>query len=278
MAAYTYPSWTPADLAKFLDKRARAFPEKEYPLHRRLALDERMREVWEWWDEHVRPNLSRYQGGTSVDFSMKVELATWMPGKPGDMPPKKRAQYFDSVRHHAEALISLLSDTRFDCAWDGATKLDREQEGVEGEIAKLVLAAQRHVDDCDRPGDYIPVAYGATDEGLYELPWDYPHSHLIEILHEVCAWTREDDNWGRGGHVSSSTIRQTGPNARVIRFNCKLYEQFAIFGIEIPFPILATLANVALDLPPDRQMDEDAVRKQVRRHLDRKDHAGSRHS
>ncbi len=33
----------------------------------------------------------------------------------------------------------------------------------------------------------------------------------------------------------------------------------------IPFPVLATLANVALKLPVASQVDEEAVRKQVRR-------------
>lgn len=269
-ASNIYPTWTPTDLADWLSKIADKLPKKKVTLYQRLAIDERMREVWEWHDG-IRDKLHRAQGGGSVSFVLMVESAMRMPGKPGNMSPKQRTQYLESVRHHAQALIELLGDTRFDCAWDGAKMIDTEEEGIEEKIGERVLSAQSFVDSESGGGD-IPVAYSATPNGLYQLPWDHPESHLTEILHEVCAWTHDDDYWGRGGLVSSRGIRQTGPRARVIRFNCMLYEAFARVGIEMPFPLLATVANVALELPADRQTDEDTVRKQVRRHLKREGH------
>jgi hypothetical protein len=229
-----------------------------------------MREVWAWY-ERIRNQLHRYQGGSPVSFVLMVEQAMRMPGKPGNMPPTKRTQYLESVRHHADALINLLNDTRFDCAWDGATKVDAEDDNAEGKIGEHVLSAQSFVNSEPGGGD-IPVAYVATPDGLYKLPWDYPHSHLSETLYDLCLWAQDDGYWGRGGLTSSKFIRQKGPKARVIYFNCQLYEQFVRVGIEIPFPVLATVANVALNLPVDRQTDGDTVRKQVRRNLQRERH------
>jgi hypothetical protein len=55
-------------------------------------------------------------------------------------------------------------------------------------------------------------------------------------------------------------------NAQVIYFTCSLYERVRRIGGTIPFPVLATVTNVALRLPAEDCVDEDTVRKQVRRY------------
>jgi hypothetical protein len=40
-------------------------------------------------------------------------------------------------------------------------------------------------------------------------------------------------------------------------------------GVTLPFPILATITNVALQLSDEEAVDEEAVRKQVRRYEER---------
>lgn len=282
----TYPSWTPPDLSDWLSNFADKFPNEDLTLFQRLATDQRMREVWAW-HEDVRDKVHGYRRSGPLHFVLKVESAMRMPGKPGNMPPKQRAKYFETVRRHAHALIELLSNTCYDRPWDNATQIDTDETSIEKKIGKYVLSAQSYLDFEAGRADItdlenitathiissahnITVAYKATDDGLYEMPFDYPDSHLIEILYEICAWTREDDYWDRAGMISSKSIRQTGLNARVIHFNCTLYEALLRVGIKVPFPVLATVANVALDLTEDQQIDEDTARKQVDRYLQRK--------
>ena len=56
----------------------------------------------------------------------------------------------------------------------------------------------------------------------------------------------------------------------MIFFTCTLFEQLAGKGITIPFAHLATIANTAMELAVDDQVDEETVRKQVRRYQARK--------
>lgn len=111
--------------------------------------------------------------------------------------------------------------------------------------------------------------YDRANAIFYTHPPDYLDRHLVATLRQVCAWTRDCEYREQEGMPPRSPIRRTGPGVRVVNFNCKLYEALARREIEIPFPILATVANVALELPENQQIDEDTARKQVRRHLDR---------
>jgi hypothetical protein len=84
-------------------------------------------------------------------------------------------------------------------------------------------------------------------------------------------WTYWDDNWDGGIWSTSAPIAQANSERMpIIYFCCTLFDWFKQNGVEVPFPILATVANVALDLTADNLVDEDNVRKQVRRYQKRK--------
>ena len=109
------------------------------------------------------------------------------------------------------------------------------------------------------------VAYYVDEDGVYRLPWDYPESSLCDLLHDVIDWTEYDDYWDLQ-RSSTPLARAKGKGRHVTYFTRTLFERCAQCGIAIPFAHLATVANVALALQDDKQLDEDAARKQVRRH------------
>lgn len=268
MSDERFPKWLPTETAEWLSKMEGKLPPAKAEFYCRLSRDERMKEAWEWHDS-VRSQLPRYQGGGPIGLMMDAEDAVEMPGKPGNMPPKQRERYLQKVRHHALALAELLEDTCFGCEWDEGKEIDLEgSENVEQEIGEYVASAARFA-AAEPEGGNILVAYDADPDGLYQLPFDYPHSHTTGILRDVVEWTYYDDRWGRAGLISSSPIRQSGEKARVTYFSCTFYKRLARHGVEVPFPILATLANVCLALPVEQQVEEDTVRKQVRRFSER---------
>jgi hypothetical protein len=111
------------------------------------------------------------------------------------------------------------------------------------------------------------VAYWVSEDGVSKLPWNYPECHLRLHLHDLVDWTYKDDYFGRNFLASSAAIGNANTaNARTIYFTRTLFESSLRNGIEIPFPILASITNVALQLEAERQVDEETVRKQVRRH------------
>ncbi|WP_273454946.1 hypothetical protein [Nevskia ramosa] len=183
-----------------------------------------------------------------------------MPGKPGNMPPKEREKYFASVRRHAEALIDALAETRFDSPIDGI-EVDIENFDAEKELWSW--------GDDEYDSGHI-VAFNVRPDGVFKMYWDYPNSALVHTLVDLIAWTRDEDCWDRDIMITSAPIAQANAaNARAIYFNCTLWERWKRHDISIPFPVLATICNVALDLGPNESLDEDAVRKQVRRYESR---------
>jgi hypothetical protein len=123
----------------------------------------------------------------------------------------------------------------------------------------------------DESEDGHIVAFNVGANGRYRMPYDYPRSHLTETLTDLLEWTYWEDQWD-GSFLTSSApiVQENRETVTVIYFTCSVYEWFANHGVEVPFPILATVANVALELKASAQVDEDAVRKQVRRYQARK--------
>lgn len=263
-----YPKWAPPELATWIDMNAIHLTPRHCAVFRRLATDARMKPVWEWYGT-VQDTLGphdEHDDLSVVSLASMVLHATLMPGKPGNLPPKEREKYLEEVRHHVECLIDLLSETRFDNHFEKGRRVDVNEKGVEQLIGESVTRLHY----CARDEDIgILKAYYADSDGLYQRPYDYPYSHLTEILMYVLNWTNKEDRWDRRLTASSKPIKQTGEHARVIYFNCVLHESLSSYGVDIPFQMLATLANVALNLPPDQQADEDTVRKQVRRYMER---------
>lgn len=153
-----------------------------------------------------------------------------LPGKPGNMSPAERKSYFSKIRKHASALATLLSGTRFEQSRTG---------------------------------------HPITSPDTQEIS-DFPTTTFLEAIHELLEWTSWEDKWDGGEFSSSAPIVQANASGvQVNYFSCKVYEWFATCGERIPFPILATLANVALQLGGEQQVDEETVRKQVNRYIQR---------
>jgi hypothetical protein len=261
MIASKYPDWAPSDMLAWLqrmDEGPKASKVKgQFPLRLfdLLLTDPRMREVWEW---HARDRAGKPDSvmTSSLALCSDVARATVLPGKPGNLPPKEREKYLLQVREHAQALINLLKDTRFDGHIHG-------DEIPEGDLLKKVQQDLQPWSDQD---DGRVVAYYVDEDAVYSLGWDYPASHGVIHLRDLVEWTYWDDCWDGSFLKSSAPIAQANSaSSKIVYFTCTLHSQLRRWGMTIPFPVLATLANVALKLPVASQVDEEAVRKQVRR-------------
>jgi len=223
-----------------------------------------MRDVWDW-HASARSSATRELYGSALSLCMDVSHALRLPGKPGNMTAAARAKYFDKVRHHTQALIHLLSDTRYS---SNAATFAGRQIGDAIEEDDLAATVVRNLADWGEDEIGHVVAYYVDEDGVHPLPWNYPESELLDLLWEVIEWTHEDDGWDWNFGLSSSkplaNVKQ--PSAKMVYFVCTMYETLEYHGMAIPFPQLATLANVALNLSDAEQVDEDVVRKQVRRH------------
>jgi hypothetical protein len=204
---------------------------------------------------------------------MDINSAKKMPGKPGNLPPKQRATYLQKVRTHARALLSLLQDTQYD-VHDRGRKLDLEDPHLPETLVQNLASWGD-----DETGHV--VAYLVDEDGVYDAPWDYPDCYLADQLSDLITWTFNSDYFDRGMRSCAPIAHANAGNTRIIYFNCSLYERVRRSGGTIPFPVLATVANVALRLPPENCVDEDTVRKQVRRYEERRANrmrSGSRQS
>lgn len=250
-----WPNWTPRQLVEWMGKSLR-MPEREIILYRRLGTDPRMREVWEW-HESTKPSKQRRMFSSASSFCHSISTAMRMPAKPGDMAPRAREKYFQQVRDHIDALQLLLAGTMYDGAsWMGDVI---EPENLADEVVSDL--ASWGVDETGHT-----VGYWVDEDGVRKLSYLYPSSEFMQTLSDVRAWTHWDDYWD-GGIRSSRPIRQSGAaNSRTVYFTCSLYEYEKRWDRVLPFPILATVANVALELGAEDQLDEEAVRKQVRRY------------
>lgn len=176
------------------------------------------------------------------------------------MPPKEREKYFALIRRHADALIDALAGTRFDAPVHGI-EVDVESFDAKSELGSWGVEE----DDCGHV-----IAFDVRSEGVFKLHYDYPESALVQTLGELIAWTCSEDAWDRDIMLSSAPIAHANSaTTPIIFFNCTMWERWQRYDISIPFPILATICNVALDLGADESVDEDAVRKQIRRYESR---------
>lgn len=255
-----WPVWTPADLREWLNKPSK---NSYLPFDPDLVCDPRMQPVWDWHANLEWRDRRDYGEGaqrlfrSSLSFCASVKKATQLPGKPGNLPPKERAAYLAKVRSHAEALIDLLEGTKFSVGDLGPMiEEDDQEKSVMRALSSWGVDEMGHV-----------VAFWIDEDGLYQMPWDYPDSHLIEQLHSLISWTLEDDFFDRSFMRSSKPIGHSrSRGTKSIYFTCTLYEELERHGAAIPFSLLATVANVALGLEDDEMLDEDSVRKQVRRY------------
>lgn len=235
------------------------FPATVMAFKRKLLNDIRMREFWDWF-ERIEYKSSRYlQSSLSVTDS--IWRSTKLPGKPGNMTPAQRAAYFTKVRSLAHELRDLLYGTRFD-------------NPLMTELSESALdrALEKELDSWgdDESDEGHTVAFQVTPDGVFRHHYDYPDNVLTETLFNVVEWTCWEDQWDGGVFSTSAPIAQANSESTpIIYFCCTLHDRFRERGVEMPFAMLATVANVALDLPVHKQADEDAVRKQVRRYQQR---------
>lgn len=254
---------TPEYLSAWVKKmRERGSADRLVAFAETLAIDDRLIDFWNWIAT-VQDTVRRISGtGSSIGIALQVRRATRLPGKPGDMPPKQRAAYFEKVRKHAYALQELLSGTRFDN--------DYSSELSEKELDKPL---DRVLDSWgeEEPDEGHVIAFLVTPEGKFRLHYSYPESALYNTLNDVVDWTHWDDAWDGNILGTSAPIAQANrESSPTIYFVCVMYDYFKRDGAEIPFKHLASLAEVALDLGIGEQVDEDTVRKMVRRYEARK--------
>ncbi len=251
---------TPEHLLDWLEKNGKILPRHVFNFKQKLCKDKRMVDFWNWLGSIRFNDLDMLRSSGSI--SDQIYRSTRLPGKPGDMTPTKRGAYFKKVRSHAEALILLLEGTRFDHDYMSEVRDEKLNRPLHRALASWG-------DDEDDEGHV--VAFQVTPDGVFEHHYDFPENMLTETLHSVLSWTRWDDSWdGSIWGTSAPIAQENSESTQAIYFNCTLFDFFQKSGAEIPFPILATVANVALDIAPNKQLDEDAVRKQVRRYQARR--------
>lgn len=234
-------------------KEAYGYPADSENLMAKLCDDVRMKEFWDWF---VSVKFQRMQDAhSSFCIFKKIEECLVLPGKPGNLPPGKRNAYFEKVRKHVNALSELLRDTKFDNP-QGESLSEHELD------KKLRDVLQNWGEEDGRI-----FAFHVDKEGPKKFHISYPQSDLTKTLAAVLEWTYWDDLWYDGIYGTSAPIAQANTEStEAIYFNCTLYDWFKLHGVAIPFPVLATVANVALDLPLEKSIDEDTARKQVRRY------------
>lgn len=248
-----FPAWAPKDAIEWLHLARRNFPVRTFNRFITLLTDSRMSGVWEWHHEAAGPK--------GISLCWAVDRCCSLPSFPGNLSAAEREKYFAKVRKHAYALVELLGPSEYGSnsayvAGFKTTELDNDNlpEIVQRDLAPWGVEETGHV-----------VAYYVDGDGVSRMPWNYPQSSLCDLLYGVICWSEEDDFWDIM-RSSRPLENAKGPNRHVTYFTRALHERLERGGLVIPFAHLATAANVALDLPADSQLDEDAARKQVRRY------------
>jgi hypothetical protein len=232
----------------------------------RLATDERMGQFWDWLASATFTHLDTLRNATTV--ARAIARYTRKPGKPGNLSRKRRAEYFERVRKCALELETLLSGTRFDRAGWGFGQKDLSETDCERPLESFF--EDRGIGNIDGPDCGVVAFYGTMSGTRELLDHNFPESHLTDTLRRAYDWTFWDDWWDDNFFLSSAPIIQSETERSMVSyFTCMLHDWLKGYGVDIPFPVLATVANVALRLPPDAQADEDTVRKQVRRYQQR---------
>jgi len=253
-------------LATVANFRQRYGRRKVFDEWERLARDARMVEFWNWLAGQHFARMDTLRNSLTV--AQAITRYTRKPGKPGNMNPKRREEYFEQVRKCVLDLETLLTGTRFDRAGKGLGYEDLSDADCDRSFESFFEA--RGVGNVDGPDDAVVAFFGKMDGTRELLDWNFPESNLTDTLRRVYDWTFWDDWWDDNFWLSSAPIVQAGTERSIVSyFTCMLHDWFRGYGVDIPFPVLATVANVALQLPADSQTDEDTVRKQVRRYQKR---------
>jgi hypothetical protein len=226
-----WPNWIPAELLAWLEKAGPGLPRF---FDSSLIMDPRMRSVWEWHkscklhDQHLRKE-NRELDSSPISLCLMIEKATRMPDKPGNLPRMERSTYLAKVRSHAQTLIDLLKDTQFDV----------NEVGTEVDIRDMPKKISADLSTWGEDEMGHVVAYWVNQDGVYKLPWDYPGCNMTRNLSDLVEWTYSDDYFGRDPTISSEPVGQGRTSgARVIFFNCTLYDTLRSSGTKVPFSIL----------------------------------------
>lgn len=261
----SFPKWAPDGAIKWLQSVGPKHPDASAVLtHIAMLSDLRMRAVWEWHGKVVASTSDRPKPlrGDALSLLFDVERYTSLPGFPGNLSLVERTRYMAKVRDHARELLVLLSETVFNlCPIDSPP--DNAEPIQEERLPKAMLGDLGNWGE-DSPGRI--VSYFVDGDGVYPMPWHFPESALSSLLADLVDWTYSDDGFDWGMKSSKPLERAKGKGAKVSYFTRSMFESLERKGIEIPFCHLATIANVALNLPASESVDEDAVRKQVRRY------------
>ncbi len=226
--------WTPFEIRVFFrNGEDRALSKEHHEMLVRLATALPMKRFWEWLDA-----ANDGQGdGPELDpmfLFWRAVRGTKLPEPPGGVSPRARKRHLEKVKHHASALIALLRDTRFDL------DLDDISEGL-GWDRKEVEAALS----------------------------DYPSCTLTEQLTQLLDWCEQEDYHDRH-RTPTWMLRQGGAPAKKHFLAEALYSAFEHARISPPWEHLATLINVALDLPESEALNPDTTQKMVARIIDRR--------
>lgn len=222
----------------------------------RLCKDRRMGPFWEWYQSAPKEQIHSMASGRFL--AVQWWHSTQMPWKPGNLSPALRKRYFEQVTKHAEELISLLRDTIFD-------------RRIAARISEEDLASTVDQFLCDhRPRDdeeshFLTIEVDRDGAKLHDAA--FTEGALTSTLQRLIAWTRESDHWdGMVFSTSDPIVQPNSARTPALYFTCTLFDWFQSRRLPIPFPLLATVTNVALDVPAETQLDEETVRKQVRRY------------
>lgn len=261
--AIQFPKWVPDAIRENVEISGKSAKELRPSVLTYLLTDQRMAEVWHWY-ESALSEANKSKEGMELDachLLFAVQDALQFPGKPGDMTPKRREQYFEKVRTQVSKLKELLRDTKFDVDWR-ARSYPLKTEQMEDDFRMQFIP----------PGAYefeYMVCYLFNAGEMSRAPGDFPECAVMEILDNITEWTRQDDHWDRGNMTTSMGIHQQSRRGQIARFYSLLYWEHRRYGISFPPAHLATLTNVVLQLDDDEMLDEDAVRKQVTRFMER---------
>ena len=247
--------WAPSDAVGWMAKMDGKFSVEEWNLYVRLLSDQRMVPVWTWLSELAFSSCSAQKWRIStISFLLEVRWAMQQPRKPGNLSAAQRRKYVEQVRFHSEQLMELLADTRYskNCEHFGG------RQTTEMDLENLPRDVARDLEPHEGFGDFERVvAYIVTDETVSKLPWTYPESSLFDYIANLVSWTYT---------ISTTDYQSKGTG----QFTNHLFASYVKAGARFPMPLLATTANVALQLSVDEQVDEDTVRKQVKRRVERK--------
>lgn len=233
-----------------------------------------MWQVWDWFqagrpfgtiekvgfDENGSSKVITEEYPTPSLFLICLSLGRFFPGKPFDLTPKKRREYFSKVKKHARALTELLSDSDFD-----GHMLDHLAEPIAADKAEQDAGENIRsiIDQSKSEGSRNLLAYEADEHGnLYRHVIGYPDSELVEILRRLIDWASTDHNKELYG---IKAVRHSGIEAKKTWYLARICASLESFGVEMPYGHYATVTNAALNLSARDELNEESAAKKIQR-------------